>query len=389
VRWVIFGLTVSSSWGNGHATLWRGLARALRSEGHSLVFFEHDVPWYAGHRDLPALPGGGLVLYRDLAATRARAEAEVASADVAVVTSYCPDARAFEPIVLGGRALRVFYDLDTGVTLDRIRAGRPVEWIGPDGLAGYDLVLSYTGGRALTALRRLLGARRAAPLHGSVDPDLHRPAAPDPAFAGHLSYLGTYAPTRQAALEVLFLGPAARLPERTFVLAGSMYGPEFPWRENVRYVRHLEPALHPAFFCSSPLTLSVTRPEMAADGHCPSGRLFEAAACGVPVLSDWFEGLDGFFEPGDEILVARTTEEAVAAVSRSRAQLARIGQRARERALAEHTAAARARQLVALCEAARRADPALEAEAADGPEGLAHEGTRRPARAGGLRGGAG
>src|SRR5512138_36980 len=242
--------------------------------------------------------------------------------------------------------------MDTGVTLDGLRTGAPVEWLGPRGLADFDLALSFTGGRTLAALRDALGARRAAPLYGSVDPAVHRPSAPHPAFRGDVSWLGTYAPSRQAGLERLFLEPARRLPDRTFVLAGSMYDASFPWRANVRYVRHLEPALHPAFFCSSPLTVNVTRPEMAALGHCPSPRLFEAAACGVPVLSDWFDGLDAFFEPGGEILVARTADDAAEAIALPREELAWIARRARDRALAEHTAEARARQLVALCEAA-------------------------------------
>jgi spore maturation protein CgeB len=175
-----------------------------------------------------------------------------------------------------------------------------------------------------------------------------------------VSWLGTYAPSRQAGLERLFLAPAARLPDRTFVLAGSMYDASFPWRENVRYVRHLEPALHPGFFCSSPLTVNVTRAEMAAVGHCPSPRLFEAAACGVPVLSDDFDGLDAFFTPGEELLVARTAEEAAAAIAAPRDSLARIGRRARERALAEHTADVRARELVARCEEAMHPDRDLD-----------------------------
>lgn len=349
---VVFGLTVSSSWGNGHATLWRGLARALARLGHPVHFFERDAPWYAAHRDLTELPGGALTLYDDVDAAAPRAAEALAGADVAVVTSYCPDARRAAEWVLGSRAVTVFYDMDTGVTVERARAGERAEWIPAGGLGGFDLVLSYTGGGALAALARL-GARRVAPLYGSVDPAAHHPAPPVDAFRGDLSYLGTYAASRQPALEALFLGPAARLPARTFVLGGSMYGPDFPWRANVRYVRHLEPALHPAFFCSSPLTVSVTRAEMAALGWCPSPRLFEAAACGVPVLSDWFEGLPDFFTPGDEILVARDADEAAAAVETPRAELARIGARARARALEEHTAEARARELLARCEEAR------------------------------------
>jgi spore maturation protein CgeB len=360
VRLVVFGLTVSSSWGNGHATLWRGLSSALSRRGHHLLFFEKDQPWYAAHRDAPELAGGELVLYRDLEDARARAEAALDEADVAMVTSYCPDALLATELVLGARApVKAFYDMDTGVTVERARAGAPVEWLGPRGLRDFDLVLSFTGGRALDALSDLLGARRAAPLYGSVDPEVHRPAAPRAQLAGDLSYLGTFAASRQAALEALFVAPAARLPDRTFVLAGSMYDGGFPWRDNIRYVRHLEPALHASFFCSSPLTVSVTRAEMAALGHCPSGRLFEAAACGVPVLSDWFDGLDAFFTPGREILVARSTEEAIEAISLPRETLWRMGARARARALEEHTADARAAELVRRCEEAASAEPAF------------------------------
>jgi spore maturation protein CgeB len=372
MRFVVFGLTASSTWGNGHATLWRGLARALGEQGHALDFFEKDQPWYAAHRDVTELAGGGLRIYPDLAQVRASARDAVDGADVAMVTSYCPDALAATELVLGSRArLKVFYDLDPGITAAQLEAGDPVPWIGPRGLGDFDLVLSFTGGRALTLLRETLGARRAAPLHASVDPEIHRPSAPSAPFRGDLSYLGTWAPSRQPGLDLLFLGPATRMPERSFVLAGSMYDRSFPWRENIRYVRHLEPALHPAFFCSSPLTVNVTRPEMAALGHCPSPRLFEAAACGVPIVSDWFEGLDAFFLPDEEILVARSVEDAVEAVATPREELAWIGRRARDRALEEHTAAARARQLVAFCEAAARGaglDRRREATEADADE---------------------
>lgn len=362
VRLVVFGLTVSSSWGNGHATLWRGLAAALRRAGHALEFFEQDRPWYAAHRDLAELPGGTLHLYGALEDVRSRAAAALAGADVAMVTSYCPDAQAATELVLGSRArVKAFYDLDTGVTLSRLRAGEPVEWLGPRGLSDFDLVLSFTGGRALAALGAL-GARRVSPLYGSVDPAVHRPSPPQDAFRGDVSWLGTYAASRQAALERLFLGPAALLPGHAFVIAGSMYDASFPWRDNVRYVRHLEPGLHPAFFCSSPLTVNVTRAEMAEVGHCPSPRLFEAAACGVPVLSDAFEGLDAFFAPGEEIAVARSAEEAAAAIASPRAALERMGRRARDRALAEHTADARARELVSRCEEAARPAPPARAD---------------------------
>jgi spore maturation protein CgeB len=353
MRLVVFGLTVSSSWGNGHATLWRGLAAALARRGHRVAFFERDVPWYAQSRDLAELPGGALHLYSRWEEALPAARAELARADAALVTSYCPDGPAASALALSSRvAVRAFYDMDTPVTLARARAGEPVEYLPPEGLGGFDLVLSFTGGDALAQLESVLGARRTAPLYGSVDPAVHRPTAPRAAFRGDLSYLGTHAASRQAALERLFLEPARRLPDRRFALGGSQYPPDFPWCENVHYVRHLPPEDHPAFYCSSPLTLNVTREPMAALGWCPSGRLFEAAACGVAVLTDPWPGIADFFEPGREILVARTPEEAVASVERPREELARMGRAARERCLAAHTADARASDLVALLERA-------------------------------------
>src|SRR5919106_3514792 len=205
MKLVIFGLTLSSSWGNGHATLWRGLCRALARLGHRIVFFERDVPYYAAQRDLWELAGTDLVLYPDWDQILPRARREVADADVAMVTSYCPDGIVATDLVLEAEGpLRAFYDLDTPVTLAKLEAGEPVSYIGPRGLSGFDRVLSYTGGAALTALRERLGARQAAPLYGSVDPEVHRPAHPLPEYAGDLSYLGTYAADRQEVLNRLF-----------------------------------------------------------------------------------------------------------------------------------------------------------------------------------------
>jgi spore maturation protein CgeB len=263
-----------------------------------------------------------------------------------MVTSYCPDAQAAADLVIESNAgCRCFYDLDTGVTLDRLRAGLPVEYIADGGLGGFDLVLSYVGGKALPELKERLGARRVAPLYGSVDPEFHHPASGLARYLAELSYLGTYSEDRQAKLEALFIEPARRMPDRRFMLGGAMYPHSFPWSSNIFFVRHLPPVEHAAFYCSSKLTLNVTRPAMAEMGYCPSGRLFEAAACGVPILSDWFEGLDSFFEPGSEVLLASTTEEAIEAIGKPAEELSRIGRRARARALDCHTAAIRAREL--------------------------------------------
>ena len=359
---VVFGLTISSSWGNGHATLWRGLCRALARRGHRVIFYEHDAPYYAQNRDCPEVPGGELVLYDAWQDVRRRAERDIADADVAMVTSYCPHGIDATELVLAGRALRVFYDLDTPVTLSCLSRGEATTYIGPEGFSGFDLVLSYTGGGALDELQTRLGARRVAPLYGHVDPEVHRPVEPSERFSCDLSYLGTYAADRQAAVETLFVEPARWRPSQKFLIGGAQYPQDFPWTKNIFFVRHLPPPEHPAFYCSSRLTLNVTRQAMAEMGWCPSGRLFEAAACGVPIVSDWFEGLDAFFEPDREILVAATTEQAVAAIDRSPDELRLIGEAARERVLAEHTSDRRAGDLEALLVQVRsgRVRPAAE-----------------------------
>ncbi len=342
MKLVVFGLTITSSWGNGHATLWRGLCRALARRGHDITFYERDVPYYAAHRDLLALDGVEIVLYRDWHEVRQAATRAVVDADVAMATSYCPDAIVATELIGERAELSVFYDMDSPTTLDRLRRGEPVAYIGPDGLRGVDLVLSYAGGAALSAIQRTLGARRVAPLYGSVDPALHRPMPPEPPYAATLSYLGTYADDRQPALDRLFIEPARVRPDERFVIGGAQYPDTFPWTPNIFFVRHLPPASHPAFFCSSPITLNITRRAFAEVGYCPSGRLFEATACGAAVVSDWWDGLDQFFTPGEEILVAHDTADVLAAIDLPRDELARIGRAARQRTLAEHTADQRA-----------------------------------------------
>jgi spore maturation protein CgeB len=345
VKLVVFGLTISSSWGNGHATLWRGLCRALARRGHQVVFFERDVPYYAEHRDIAETEDLTLILYREWNEVIGAARRQLADADVAIVTSYCPDGLAATAAVAGSGVLGVFYDLDTPVTLERFKAGDAVPYLGPNGLSDFDLVLSFTGGRALTELRTLLGARRVVPCYGHVDPDVHRPAPSLPHFQSDLSYLGTYSADRQDRLVQLFIEPARRAAEWRFCLAGAQYPEAFPWTPNIFFVRHLPPADHASFFGSSRLTLNVTRRAMAEMGFCPSGRLFEAAACGVPIISDWWEGLDSFFTPGEEILVANDANDTLDALRRPAEVLRRIAARARERTLDEHTADRRAAEM--------------------------------------------
>ncbi len=348
---IVVGLTISSAWGNGHATLWRALCRALHALGHDVVFFERDVPYYAKHRDMSHPEWCRLLLYRDWRSIAAAASRELADADVGMVTSYCPDGPLASRAVLDSPVARkVFYDLDAPVTVERLKRGEPVSYLPDEGLGEFDLVLSYAGGAVLEDIKTLLGARKVAPLYGSVNPDQHRPVAPSDAHRNDLSYLGTYAADRQAALEALFIRPAERRPDLLFALAGSQYPPDFPWRSNISYFWHLPPDQHPSLFCSSGLTLNITRAAMAASGYCPSGRLFEAAACGAAILSDWWEGLDQFFEPQQEVLIARSTEDVLAALELAATERRRMAAAARERTLACHTASTRARELERLLE---------------------------------------
>jgi len=352
VKVVIFGLTISSTWGNGHATLWRGLCRALHRAGHQIVFVERDVPYYAQHRDLSGAEWCRLVLYEHWTDVVTVARRELADADVGLVTSYCPDSIDACRMVLDSTAARkVFYDLDSPVTLDALASGQPVPYLPVEGLSAFDLVLSYAGGAALEGLTHYTGARRVAPLYGSVDPDVHRPVTPRDDRRSALSYLGTYAADRQAVLERLFIAPARRRSDKQFAIAGSQYPSDFPWTDNVFYFWHMPASDHPSFFCSSDLTLNVTRAAMARVGYCPSGRLFEATACGTPVISDWWEGLDQFFVPSQEVLVANDTEDVLASLELTEAERARIGACGRERTLDCHTAQTRAHEFERLLEA--------------------------------------
>jgi spore maturation protein CgeB len=362
---VVFGLTITSSWGNGHATLWRGLCKALSAAGHRVEFFERDVPYYSASRDFCEGPYGGITLYQGWGEVRDLAEREVRDADAVVVTSYCPDALAAAELAFEtSPGLCIFYDLDTPVTLARLDAGHPVDYIGPRGLADFDLVLSFTGGGALDALRHRLGARHVEPLYGHVDPDVHRPTAPKPQYQAALSYLGTYSEDRQFALERLFVASAVQRPNERFLIGGAQYPQDFPWSPNIHFVRHLPPAEHAAFFSSSRLTLNLTRRSMAQMGWCPSGRLFEAAACGTPVLSDYWDGLEDFFQLGSELLVANTGQDVLDALDVDQADLARVANAGRERVLEQHTSAHRARELCGLLEcASSRGDARQRVEA--------------------------
>jgi len=343
---VFIGLTLSSSWGNGHATTYRGLLHALHERGHRLLFLERDVPWYSGHhRDLPDPDFCELAFYNTLEDLRSHEE-RLARADAIIIGSYVPDAQ--EVIQLARSAspgCLAFYDIDTPLTLDSLDRGT-CEYLKPEQIRTFDLYLSFSGGRALEILENKYHAARARHLPCAVDPRLYQPVTAEKTHA--LGYLGTYSSDRQPTLEKLLLEPARRCPEERFVVAGPQYPDEVVWPPNVEHVDHLPPASHGPFYGHQRLTLNVTRDAMKRLGHSPSVRLFEAASCATAILSDSWPGIEDYFEPGKEILLCDSTDEAVRIIRELSEEDARaIGEAARARVTREHAPAHRAAALEA------------------------------------------
>jgi spore maturation protein CgeB len=341
---VILGLSITSSWGNGHATNYRGLMKALADEGHEVLFLERDVPWYAANRDLPDPPGGRTALYSSLRELKDCFTTEVRRADLALVGSYVPEGREVSRwVVATARGVTAFYDIDTPVTLSQLALGC-CEYLSPELVSQYDLYLSFTGGPTLDRLAQEYGALRPKAFYCCIDPSIHYPEQQQQEW--DLGYLGTYSSDRQPALEGLLLMPARAWPEGRFTVAGPMYSESIKWPSNVVYTPHLPPSEHRSFYNSQRFTLNITRADMVKAGWSPSVRLFEAAACATPVISDYWPGLETFLEPGREVLVAGSSQECLQYLRNlPEEERAAIGQRARERALANHTAAHRVEEL--------------------------------------------
>jgi spore maturation protein CgeB len=344
MRIVLLGLSVTSSWGNGHATNYRALMRALDERGHDVLFLERDVPWYAAQRDLPEPPWGRTVLYDSLEALRDTHAEAVRDADLVVVGSYVPDGVAVgEWVTAEARGVAAFYDIDTPVTLAKLDRGDH-EYLAPHLIPRYRLYLSFTGGPTLRRLEDELGSPSARAFHCLVDPELYFPETVETRW--DLGYLGTYSEDRQPALERLLLEPARRDPALRCVVAGPQYPSDIAWPDNVERIEHLPPAEHRRFYAAQRFTVNVTRADMARAGWSPSVRLFEAGACAVPVVSDAWEGLDSFFTPGREIVVAHDPEDVLRALAEADGPA--LGAAARERVLREHIAEQRVQQLEAL-----------------------------------------
>jgi spore maturation protein CgeB len=338
MKLVVLGLSLSSSWGNGHATTYRALLSALARRGHEITFLERDEPWYAANRDCAEPDFCELRYYASLEDLR-RSAREIARADAVMVGSYVPDGVAVGRYVQEtATGLRLFYDIDTPITLAKLARGDH-EYISSEIIPGFDIYFSFTGGPTLKRLERVFGAPRARALYCSVDTESYAPVATPTLW--DLSYLGTYSPDRQPALKRLLIDVARRCPDKRFCVAGPQYPPDIAWPANVDRIEHFSPADHPAFYSASAFTLNVTRADMIAAGWSPSVRLFEAGACGAAIISDSWEGLESILRPPDEIVLADRTEDVLAAFARNAEA---IGAAGRRRITAEHSADRRAAQ---------------------------------------------
>jgi spore maturation protein CgeB len=360
---VILGLSITSSWGNGHATTYRGLVRELTARRHRVLFLERDLEWYAANRDLPRPEWGRTALYTSIADLKARFGTAVRDADVVIVGSYVPEGAAIGRwVIRTARGVTAFYDIDTPVTLARLNNGG-VDYLTRSLIPAYDLYLSFTGGPTLERLERELGSPCARALYCSVDPSLYYP---DPvATRWDLGYMGTYSDDRQATIERLLLEPARRWPDGRFVVAGPQYPDGIAWPAGVARVSHLPPDRHRWFYNAQRFTLNVTRADMIRAGWSPSVRLFEAAACGTPIVSDAWPGLDTLFEPDREILIAGSAQDVLACLRDiGEGERRRIGAAARLRVLAQHTARQRAAELEAHIRFVLGSEPAVAASQA-------------------------
>ena len=341
MRLVVFGLTLSSSWGNGHATTYRALLKAFAARGHDITFFERDESWYADNRDL-AEPDFCRLLIYDHKKDIARFGSLIQRADAIVIGSFVRDGVTLAEKLCGGKSVTAFYDIDTPVTMANLAKGE-CKYLAPEVMPDFDLYLSFTGGLFLKRMEKRYRLKHAVPLYCSVDEALYRPLAARQRW--DLSYIGTYSEDRQPALTRLLIETARQRPQMKFAVAGPQYPEGIAWPENVERFEHVPPEDHPAFYAASRFTLNVTRRDMIEAGYSPSVRLFEAGACGCPVLSDAWDGLDTLFEPGREIIICKDADDVLAALDLPEANRRAIANAYRRRVLAEHTGDHRAREL--------------------------------------------
>lgn len=340
---VVVGLSVTSSWGNGHATTYRALIEALARRGHRVTFLERDTAWYRAHRDLTKPSSWKVELYQSLKDFPRRFGKLIQDADLIIVGSYVPDGIAIsEWITSHARGLTAFYDIDTPVTLARLEQG--LDYLSAAMIPRFDLYLSFAGGPVPEMIEQRYGSPMARVLYCSADTDTYTPQRARTKWA--LGYLGTYSEDRQPVLEQLLLSPARTLHSERFAVAGAQYPEGIAWPDNVARIEHLAPKQHPTFYAEQRFTLNATRADMRALGFSPSVRLFEAAACGTPVISDRWPGIETIFDPSREILLASTARDVIEILRDMPEERRRsIAENARRRIMTDHTADHRARQL--------------------------------------------
>lgn len=350
-----FGSSLVSAYWNGAATYYRGIVRALHGRGHRVTFYEPDAYERQRHRDIDDPPWATVVVYPADGDGVSRALDAARGADVIVKASgvgvFDELLEAAVPALAAPHAVKVYWDVDAPATLARMEAdpGDPMR----DQIGRYDMVFTYGGGEPVVRRYRALGARRCVPIYNALDPSTHFPVAADPRYDAALAFLGNRLPDREARVAAFFFAAAAALPQQRFLLAGSGWDDK-PLPRNVRCLGHLYTRDHNAFNCSPRAVLNISRDSMAANGYSPATRVFEAAGAGACVISDRWEGIAQFLEPGREILVAGDGAEVAALVNGlSAAQAAAIGRRARARVLAEHTYEHRAAEVERWLGAAR------------------------------------
>jgi spore maturation protein CgeB len=352
-----FGSSLVSAYWNGAATYYRGIIRALAERGHHVTFYEPDAYGRQQHRDIPDPDWARVVVYPGDGEDGVRACLEEArGADLVVKASGVGVFdELLEAAVLDLQApgtLVAFWDVDAPATLDRM-AGDPADPF-RELVPRYDLVLTYGGGEPVVGAYQAFGARECVPVYNALDPSTHHPVPPDPRFEGDLAFLGNRLPDRESRVEEFFLRAAEAVPEARFLLGGSGWGDK-PMPGNVNYLGHVFTADHNALNCTPRAVLNVSRESMARYGFSPATRVFEATGAGACLITDRWEGIETFLEPGREVLVADdglAVADHLRSLSPERARA--IGQAALARVLAEHTYAHRAEQLEALLDARRQ-----------------------------------
>jgi spore maturation protein CgeB len=345
MRIAFFGSSLVSAYWNGAATYYRGIIRALAARDHEITFYEPDAFERQQHRDIENPPWAKVVVYPADEPSVFQAVDAARSADLVVKAS---GVGVFDELLEKAvlllqcpSRLVVFWDVDAPATLDRVNAN-------PDDashhlIPRYNAIFTYGGGAPVVNAYKALGARKCVPIYNALDPETHHPVPPDPRFAGDLGFLGNRLPDREKRVDEFFLAPAARLPSMQFLLGGAGWSDK-PKPANVRYFDHVFTRDHNAFNSTPRAVINISRDSMARYGYSPATRVFEAAGSAACLITDEWAGIDCFFEPNREILVAASADDVVEIMqSLSEGRALAIGREARKRALAEHTYAHRAR----------------------------------------------